>query len=198
MHDMSGQSSGTISGQHHVPGEGGIWFFIFGDLLFFATFFVTFIYYRAHDLLLYDQSQRMLSAPLGLANTLLLLTSSLLVATALRAFRQQRPALCRRLVLGAAFLGAGFVVNKAIEWSQKFSEHITIQTNEFFMFYFMFTGIHLIHVIIGLGVLLFLYRRVSVNPGAPATLAALEGGAAFWHLVDLLWVVLFALLYLVH
>ncbi|WP_313802406.1 cytochrome c oxidase subunit 3 [Sphingobium sp.] len=179
-----------------MPGEEGVWLFIFGDMLFFAVFFVTFNYYRAHDVALYTRSQLQLNQALGLANTLILLTSSWCVVQSLRAFRSERIATSKYLLAGAGVLGMAFIVSKAIEWSDKFRHGITVETNEFFMFYFMFTGIHLIHVIIGLGVLAYLYRTVGARSSHAARLVTLEGGAAFWHLVDMLWVVLFALLYL--
>jgi len=77
----------------------------------------------------------------------------------------------------------------------KFQQGITLVTNDYFMYYFMYTGIHLLHVLIGLGVLIYLCRRA---PWAmPKEMPLFESGAVFWHLVDLLWIMLFTLLYLV-
>lgn len=169
--------------------------FIFGDLLVFGLFFLTFLTYRAADPALYAQAQAQLDTGLGLLNTLLLLTSSWFVASAVNAVRKGRPALAARLIAGGFVLGAGFVVVKAIEYGAKIGAGITVVSNEFFMFYFMYTGIHLVHVLIGLGVLIVLYRMAR-REDAAAHVSGFESGGAFWHLVDLLWVVLFALLYL--
>lgn len=178
-----------------MPGEEGAWLFIFGDMLVFAICFITYVWYRAQQPALYDHSQLALSPGFGLLNTLLLLTSSWLLALAVRAFRGGDAVHARRLALGTILLGSGFIVSKAFEWGGKFSHGITVATDEFFMFYFMFTGIHLLHVGIGLGVLVFV--RAQMRGGATAqAMSNVESGAAFWHLVDLLWIVLFALIYL--
>lgn len=177
-----------------MPGEEGVWMFVFGDMLFFAAFFVTFVYYRAQNTAQYDQAQLALDQTFGLLNTLLLLTSSWFLALGLRTFRNGERAAARRLIAATGLLGACFVAAKGFEWADKFEHGITVLTDEFYMFYFMFTGIHLIHVLIGLGVLALMYRTAGdIGEGA---LTTMESGSAFWHLVDMLWVVLFALLYL--
>jgi nitric oxide reductase NorE protein len=178
----------------HLPGEEGVWVFIFGDLLVFAVFFLTYVYYRALNVPLYVASQHSLSRSLGLANTLLLLTSSLLVALAVKETKEGGSR-ARPYLIAAMSCGGGFCLIKAVEYGSKLSAGISLTSNEFFTFYFMFTGIHLVHVLIGLGVLGYM-TAVSRKPPEPSHARLIEGGAAFWHLVDLLWVVLFALLYL--
>jgi nitric oxide reductase NorE protein len=178
-----------------MPGEEGVWVFIFGDLVVFGLFFLTYLTYRAADPALYAASQAELNAPLGFLNTLILLTSSWFVAQAIKAVREGRSSAAPGLIAGGILLGLGFVAAKVLEYSEKFSAGITVVSDEFFMFYFMYTGIHLLHVLIGLGVLVFLFRLARLET-AGEHVAAFESGGAFWHLVDLLWVVLFALLYL--
>jgi nitric oxide reductase NorE protein len=96
-----------------------------------------------------------------------------------------------------AFLcGLGFVVVKFFEYREKIIAGFTITTNDFYMYYFMLTGIHLVHVVIGMGVLAFLIMT-SRNPNLEDShVNVLESGASFWHMVDILWIVLFALFYL--
>jgi nitric oxide reductase NorE protein len=181
----------------HVPGEEGVWVLIIGDMLVFSIFFGTYLYYRAQDVALYVRSQQQMVRGFGLANTILLLTSSWFVAVAVSDARAGRRDRAARLVVGALASGVGFVISKAFEWGGKIRAGITLNTNEFYIFYYMFTGIHLLHVLIGLGVLTYLFMRSRrPDPGA-SYVAVMEGGGAFWHLVDLLWIVLFALLYLV-
>jgi nitric oxide reductase NorE protein len=180
----------------HVPGEEGVWVFIFGDLMVFAGFFVTFAVERCSNVALFNRSHELLNRQLGLLNTLLLLTSSWCVAQAVAAVRRADPR-ARLLVGGAIALGLGFVGVKIIEYSGKIGAGITISTNKFFIYYYMFTSIHLIHVVIGLGVLSYIFSRFDRSGHFHGKFGLIEGGGVFWHLVDLLWIVLFALLYLI-
>jgi nitric oxide reductase NorE protein len=94
--------------------------------------------------------------------------------------------------------GCGFLLNKVLEWSDLISHGHKPATNTFFMYFFALTGIHAFHLIIGMGVLVTLFvlsRRETLRKWQ---YAFVEAGACFWHMVDLLWVVLFALLYLMH
>ena len=181
-----------------LPGEAGIWVLVFGDLTTFALFFGTFTFYRGLEPELFRSSQLVLSLPLGVLNTLLLLTSSWLVVSAVESMRERRLRRVRHLLLGAIACGAGFVAVKYFEYGAVLPGGATPATNDFFMFYFVLTGVHLLHLLIGLGVLSWMLSRTHRTPVAPAAIAPFECGAIFWHLVDLLWVVLFALLYLMH
>jgi nitric oxide reductase NorE protein len=182
----------------HLPGEPGVWVLIAGDMLVFSLFFVTYISYRNSSPDVFATSQTALSLRWGMINTALLLTSSWLVATAVQAARSGSPRLASRLIGSAMVCGIGFVLVKAIEYHAKFAAGLTITTNDFFMFYFMLTGIHLLHVLVGLCVLFYFRGRLrATRPEGQADMVLLESGATFWHLVDILWIFLFALLYLV-
>ncbi|MGQ0621622.1 MAG: cytochrome c oxidase subunit 3 family protein [Panacagrimonas sp.] len=181
----------------HLPGEVGIWVFILGDMIVFGLFFVTFMYYRGQDRALFAEAQTLLNQNWGAINTLLLLASSWFVVMGLNAARQGAALLSTRLLWSAWLCGFGFVIVKYFEWGEKLRAGITLTTNDFFMYYFVFTGIHLLHLIIGLGVLVFLISLTRRRAFDAKGLMILEGGACFWHLVDLLWIVLFAVLYLV-
>jgi len=195
---MNDAKSATRTGRR-IPGEPGIWFLLTGDLFVFTTFFSTYLYYRAFDAETYALSQANLSPAFGTINTIVLLTSSLLAALAVEAIRQGHSEKSPRLFAGAIATGVLFVVVKAFEWSAKIETGIYPTTNEFYMYYYMFTGIHLIHVLAGIGLLMLVFRDAqgpSVNE--PETVRWIEVAATFWHLVDLLWIIIFALLYVVH
>jgi nitric oxide reductase NorE protein len=182
-----------------LPGEAGIWLFVFGDLMMFTLFFVIFLHARGPNVELFAQSQAQLNPTWGVLNMGLMLTSSWFVAMAVHSARQG-PGTGRAtpmLLLMALGCGAGFGVVKLIEYAEKIGAGITLTSNDFFMYYFMFTGIHFVHVLLGMGVLAFLVRATWNGPPTGDTVRHLESGASFWHLVDLLWIVLFALLYLV-
>lgn len=191
--DGPGAASGPA--KRHLPGEEGVWVFIFGDLLVFTAFFITYAVSRSDEPGLFAASQDLLDRKLGLLNTLLLLTSSWFVALGVHAVRRQDRRARTLLACGIA-CGIGFVAVKAFEYAAKIGAGITLNTNGFFIFYYMFTGIHLIHVLLGLGVLIYIFTRFERSGRWPGGMTLLESGTAFWHMVDLLWVVLFALLYL--
>lgn len=182
----------------HVPGEEGIWVFIFGDMLVFAILFGTYLYYRAEDVALFTSSQQVLNTTFGLINTLLLLFSSLLVVMAVSAIRQGRPQPAPRLLIGAIACGLAFSVLKIVEYAGKIDMGITPQTNSFYMFYFVLTGLHWFHLLLGLGVLTYMYFSARRPVLDAKQFAWVEGGGCFWHMVDLLWIVLFPLLYLMN
>lgn len=187
----------TVGRRGHLPGEEGIWLFVIGDMIMFTALFTFFLHYRGQAPEVFQRSHSALDQGLGLFNTGLMLTSSWCVAAAARAMRLGEREIFRRLVGCAIACGIGFGVVKYFEWSAKLSAGIDFHTNDFFMFYFVLTGIHMGHVVIGTTILAFL-RRANWGNGMPGadTIRNFESGGLFWHLVDLLWIVLFALLYL--
>jgi nitric oxide reductase NorE protein len=194
----------TATGEHrvgrrvasHVPGEVGAWVFIFGDMSMFAVLFATFLYYRADKPDVFAEAHATMNQNYGATNTVVLLVSSLLVVLAIRAVRA-RMAVAPLLVLGAIACGLVFSALKIAEYSEKVGHGITPSTNDFFMFYFVLTGLHWFHLIVGLAVLSALFVLARKPALSKNQLAFFEGGACFWHMVDLLWIVLFPLLYLV-
>ena len=183
--------------QRRIPGEVGVWIFIFGEMCLYGLLFISFMSARGSHPRLYAASADQLDTTIGVVNTLLLLTASVLVAYGIRGVRE---GLSKRapLLFGLAFLcGLGFVFDKYLEYSHLISIGADPTHNAFFTWYFVLTGIHLTHVFAGLGVLVFLRRVASKVSLSPKDIRAMECGASWWHLVDLLWVVLFPLLYLV-
>ena len=140
----------TASKQKTLPGHEGIWIIIFGDLLVFSLFFGTFFYYRSAHIDVYQTGQDSLNEYFGLINTFLLLTSSWLVAMSLHKARLKNLPAFRKNILAAMALGIGFCLSKIIEYREKFAAGKTVVTDEFHMFYFMYTGIHMVHVCVGL------------------------------------------------
>jgi nitric oxide reductase NorE protein len=189
-----------ISAHHEPKGiydEIGLWMAILADLIIFTLMFGTVLYYRSFNPELYNTSQQALNQPIALVNTLFLLSSSFFVVLAVRSAKQWEWVRARWHVLGGIVFGLGFVGMKVIEYRQKIDAGITPQTNEFFMFYYMTTILHLVHVILGILLLVIIRagmpKQKEVSHGR---LFALEAGGVFWHMVDLLWVVLMAVVYL--
>lgn len=178
----------------HFPGELSMWFFIIGDLLIFGVYFVFYMYYRGQNQELFLQSQHHLNQGIGVINTVVLLTSSLFVALGTEAARAGRAIVAFRL-FGLAFaFGVAFPLLKLTEWIPKISVGLTPGENLFFMYYYVMTGLHLFHVVIGLVIMAFVMRDLLVSSKPNIKFA--ETGAIYWHMVDLLWLMLLALFYL--
>lgn len=179
-----------------VPGEEGLWVFILGDMCMFGLFFGTIMVTLVQHPRMYAASQQHLHPWLGIVNTVLLLTASLLVVRGMRRLGDGSP-VAARLFTGALACAIGFGAVKVLEYTMLVHAGYTGGTNDFFMYYFVFTGIHLAHLVIGAAVMVFLVRTARLPRLSPRRLVAAECGGIYWHMVDLLWLVLFPLLYLV-
>lgn len=179
-----------------LPGEAGFWTFIAADATLFALLFFQFSLDRSSHVTTFDAGQRELLVPLGAVNTLILVTSSLLLALAVRAAHRGELRTARRLVAGTISLGLAFAVVKVAEYAIEVESGHTLSTSLFFMYYFVITGIHLAHLIVGVIVLAVIVFRLrgAADPGRNRVIV--ECGASYWHLIDLLWMFLFPLLYL--
>jgi nitric oxide reductase NorE protein len=182
----------------HVPGEVGIWIFILGDITLYAVLFGSFMVDRSKDVELFNEASATLHASFGAINALLLLTSSLFVALGVRAVRPGIAQRLARILFSLAIVcSLGFIFNKYLEYSDLLSDGLDPTTNSFYVYYYVLTGIHLTHLLAGTAVLFFLQRISGKAAFEEKDVRASESGASFWHVVDLLWIVLFALLYLV-
>jgi nitric oxide reductase NorE protein len=166
---------------------------VLGDMVFFGGYFLTYMVFRDRSLEQFRTAQRQLSVGVGVADTVVLLTSSLCVASAVQAIRRAAARTAERLVLAAAGCGVVFVALKAFEWHREIARGFTVG-EEFFSFYYVLTGIHLAHLLLGLLILGIVLRELR-DPGKRRP-TMVEQGATYWHMVDLLWVVIFAILYL--
>lgn len=181
----------------HVPGEPGVWLLLLGEMSFFALLFASFLYYRVLDPTGFAQAQQELNQSVGLVNTLLLLTSSLFVAQGVRAVRSADTATAPRMFFLGIGCAVGFVLCKVFEYHELFDRGIAIGDHTFYSFYFGLTVLHLGHVVIGTILLTLMAAATRRRLEKPTHLAMVESGACFWHMVDLLWIIIFALLYLV-
>jgi nitric oxide reductase NorE protein len=163
----------------------------------FTVLFGVYLHARGQDSDLFATSHDTLNRNFGAVNTLVLLVSSLFVVLAWHALRDGT---YRRfappLLIGALICGLCFVGMKVAEYHEKIEAGLTPATNDFYMYYFVLTGLHLFHLVIGL-VMLLVLLNLSRKPNiSPRQLNYFEGGACFWHMVDLLWIVIFPLTFL--
>ncbi len=191
LEDVAPAPAPTRAGR--LPGDVNIWIFILGDLVFFSAYFVIFMVYRHQEKEVFLASQEHLSLITGALNTLVLLTSSRFIALGVYATRSGDHQRARRQFFYGGLCGVAFVGIKAVEWAHEISQGFTLPRNDFFMFYYLLTGIHLFHVLLGIVVLILVIRELRSPDHCRSWVV--ESGALYWHMVDLLWVVIFALLY---
>lgn len=179
-----------------LPGDSGVWAFIIADMAAFAMFFLIFTVGRMAAPELYEDSRQQLDATIGLLNTLILLTSSYVMIRAVESARiANRIGTIRNLVL-TILIGLGFAVTKVLEYKAKGAAGIGLTTNEFFTYYFAFTGIHFLHYVIGIAALLMMLAKARADALDDRFRTWIESVGCYWHMVDLLWIMLFPLLYL--
>ena len=177
-----------------MPGEPGMWFFIIGDLLIFGIYFLAYMIYRVQNAELFLHSQQYLNTNIGVINTIILLTSSWSLALGTEAVRQGKTTTGFRLLGITLAIGSLFPLLKLLEWIPKIGAGHTPGENLFFMYYYVMAGLHLCHVLLGLVIIGFMMRNLRAS--ARPNIRFIETGAIYWHMVDLLWLFLFALFYL--
>lgn len=187
----------------------GMWAFLVTEVMFFGGAFAAYAVYHAMYPEAFTEASNTLSVILGAVNTAVLICSSLTMAMAVRAaqMNQQRNLLIfliLTIVLGSTFLGI-----KAVEYTHKFHEHLfpgtsfsfegphAAQAQIFFSLYFALTGLHALHMIIGIGLMTVLLYRSWKGRFTPEYYAPVEISGLYWHFVDIVWIFLFPLLYLI-
>lgn len=174
----------------------GVLTFIMADLTVFALLFVSFLVDRHKQLDLFIQSAFQLDIWLGLLNTLILVTSGLFVVFAVRAAERGVGRITRRWLLCSFLVGAGFGVNKVLEYSAKLDQGFTMLSNDFYMYYYVLTFTHFLHFLGGMAALSFLWFTTGSGRVSKKQSGNIEAVALYWHMVDLLWIFIFPLLYL--
>jgi nitric oxide reductase NorE protein len=180
-----------------LPGDFAIWIFILAEMLVFGVLFVVYAFSRAHQVEIFNASQATLSRAAGAVNTLVLITSSYFVVRAVSAVKLEKSAVCARWLIAAWFLGGVFVAIKLWEFKQKIAAGIGPDSNDFYMFYFALTSFHFMHVVMGMIILAFVIAKARRGGYSALDHVGVETGASFWHMVDLLWIILFPLVYVI-
>jgi nitric oxide reductase NorE protein len=181
-----------------VPGQPDMWAFVLFETLVFTAYFGFYLFYRARSPELFLHAQAQLDLRIGAFNTLILLLSSWSVARCVQSSRAGAYRAALRDVFITASFAAVFLFFKVFEWVRLVRTGNGMDSNDFFMYYFFLTGIHFVHLLIGfvaLGVIVYQLR----SPARPERKLQenIETCATYWHTVDFLWVLIFALLYVV-
>jgi nitric oxide reductase NorE protein len=173
-----------------------VWFFITADISLFAVLFAAFMFHRAGAPALFEQSRQALNPTLGTLNTLILLTSSWLVALAVEAARAAERARVVRLLCAGMLVGGGFAVTKAVEYAAKIEAGLTMVHDDFYMFYWSLTGLHFVHFLLGMVVLGVCLHKARHEALDARYVVWIESSGCYWHMVDLLWIMIFPMIYL--
>ncbi len=185
----------------------GMWLFIFTELLLFGGLFIVYAVYRSIYPDDFHIAANQLNTFIGTINTVILLVSSMTVAMSVTALRTGNKSLTLKLLATTIFLAFLFLVNKYFEWGLKIEHHIypgselmlTLKRGEllFFGLYYFMTALHALHIIVGMIILLVIYFKIKSGRVTKDDNVLLENGGLYWHLVDLIWIFLFPLLYLI-
>lgn len=195
----------------HRDDEGskiGMWLFIFTEILLFGGLFVVYSVYRYMHPEAFKLAAEELDWVIGTVNTVILLVSSMTIAMSISAIQKKNKKLTLQLLYTTVILALIFLVNKYFEWSLKF-EHGFYPSSEvlqelgfgtilFFGLYFFMTGLHAFHIIVGIVLIGFIIYYVHNDRLTFDNHQLLENGGLYWHLVDLIWIFLFPLFYLIH
>ena len=201
-------ASQFVSSQHRdETAELGMWVFIATEVLLFGGLILGYFVYRHSYPAAFVAASRHTDIVIGATNTAILLTSSFLVACAVDAFSAQTRRICVTLLCCAIVLGLAFIALKGIEYSDEYREHLVPGIDFsfdaadaggaqlFFVFYFVATAIHALHMLVGITLLGILAALTWRSPSTRHR-TALHSAALYWHFVDVVWIFLFALIYL--
>jgi cytochrome c oxidase subunit III len=188
-------------------GKLGMWLFLFTELFLFGGLFLVYAVSRAKYSAEFHDAALTLNVFIGTLNTLVLLVSSMTVAMSITAIQKNQKNLAISMLLLTLFCAFVFLVNKYFEWGHKFELHLYPGTEvlksasngekQFIFLYFTMTGLHALHVIIGSVLLVISAIRIKKGSVNPQHFVLLENSGLYWHLVDLIWIFLFPLLYLI-
>jgi len=191
------ESVSTDVNTTRLSGDLAVWFFILAEVTVFAIFFFAYcsMYYLKTDM--FVESQLALHPIAGLINTIALISSSYLVAVAVIYAKNQKNSHARWAIFASLLLSMIYVATKLWEYNILISAGYGLSTNTFFMFYFFITGFHFMHVLLGMFILILVYRNLAHPEFLPGNINTVESAASYWHMVDLVWVILFPLMYVI-
>ena len=179
----------------YPPGGILIWIIIFLELFTFGVALIAMAHYSNQEIELFHNSSLKLNTTYGMLNTLFLLTSGFFMAVSVSELKKGNNVQFKKLLLLTMFFGCLFLGLKSFEYTEKLNEGITVGYNTFFTFYWMLTLFHVIHVIVGLVILASVYFGM-IKEKPTTNIEDVEASAAFWHMCDLIWMMLFPVIYL--
>lgn len=183
---------------HQTPGNIAIWVLIFAELSEFALFFIVFLVARAHNQELFAAGPGRLNTVAGALNTLILISSSYCVARAVQAIQEGQVKSAQGWLWATIGAGLGYCLVKGWEYFWNHQQGIDSKTDLFFSIYYYLTFNHLLHVLVGMCVLIFVALRTRLGHYTREDHEGFESAACYWHMIDLVWLIIFPLLYVLH
>lgn len=181
-----------------IPGDLAMWFFILAELAVFGLLIMAFSVTESLHAPTFNASRALLDTSTGFVLTLSLLTSGFLAALAVAQVKRQQPRSASVLLLAAVASALFYVVIKFREYQHLADAGLDIEYDTFFTLYWILTGFHFLHVLLGLVILGFMSLRAWHAAYTPDHCHSLESGVLYWHMVDLVWVMLFPLVYVLN
>jgi len=181
--------------RRQLPGDLAMWFFILAELAVFALLFLGLMVMRVRLPELFAEGQPLLHPWAGTANTLALLTGSLFVAHGVDAVARGAVGRARLGLAAGIACGAVYLAVKGWEYAGLLEAGFNLRTDTFWMFYFFATFFHLMHVLLGMVILAVAMAHCAAVAGDPERQSGIESAGAYWHMVDLVWLILFPLFY---
>ncbi|MEJ1228734.1 MULTISPECIES: cytochrome c oxidase subunit 3 family protein [unclassified Pseudomonas] len=178
-----------------LPGDLAMWFFILAELSVFALLILAFTVAQALHPQMFSEGRQLLDRSTGLAMTLSLLTAGLFAALAQEQVRQDRPRRGAVSLWLALLFASGYVGIKLTEYAHLSASGLGLERNTFFTLYWILTAFHFLHVLLGMVILGWLAERCRRRRHDSQRCSGLESGVLYWHMVDLVWVVLFPVVY---
>lgn len=184
------------TGIYYPPGGILIWMVVFIEMLTFMIALTVFVVQRSGDINSFQESQQLLNKNFGVINTLLLVTAGYFMAAAMQKLRHGDNEASAQKIKVAILFGISFLGLKGYEYFDKIIHGIGLEYSDFFTYYWLLTGFHFIHVLAGLVILIALLIHVKKGTYSESNNEDVETGAVFWHMCDLIWLILFPILYL--
>lgn len=182
-------------GARRLPGDLAMWFFILAELTVFAILIIVFAVAQYLDVEGFRAGRAQLDLSTALALTLTLLTAGFSAALAVEQVRHGQQRRATILLAAAVLLGLAHVLLKSAEYHHLASRGLDLESSTFFTLFWLITGFHFLHVWLGLVILGWMMLRCLRGAYRCGSLGGLESGVLYWHMVDLVWVVLFPLVY---
>jgi len=182
----------------YPPGGLMVWIFISAEMITFGLFFLAYAYSEQSDPEHFGPSKALLNPLVAAINTVILVTSGFLAALASHAMERGKAKETAWLLVSASFLGIAFLVIKGWEYVSKYAMDITMSTDTFFSFYYFLTLLHFLHVLLGLVILFAVAGKALKGMYTAENHMGVKTATAYWHMCDLIWLILFPLIYLAH